>query len=1050
MNKSLLFSMFAATGMLLATSCSNDELNAVQSSDEAQVSFALGLEGAIGSRAISDGSGADKLVYAVYKVNAKTGATELQNVEGSTNGQFVKTDFKSGDNVSVTLAKGQTYQVAFWAQDGDCKAYNTSDLTNVTVDYTGVNNDELRDAFYKTIEFTVSGNKTIDVVLKRPFAQINVGVYKSDWNAAVASGITIEKSSVVIKDAATSINLLTGAVGDQTTDVSVNYTSELIPREDLNVDLNKNGTIEEDEKYAWLSMSYILVADHDNDVDENGLLGTDRTTLNGLAYTFTPAEGGHAIEFKEGLAGAPVQRNWRTNILGKILTGDIQFNITIDPVYDGDIKYPDAAAQDLELAATFGGTVTLTENVALTAPLNVTADMILNLNGKTMSGALNVAEGISLTVENGTITPIENNGEKLYVNGITSNGNLTLNNVEITSTRHAVRIESGNAVINGGIYKVSPISKSTLHALHVGDDGTVANVIVKGGTFIGAKGTSADSGAAVNVKKGSSVTIEGGDFSGGKNKTLSAGGTLEVKGGTFDQDPSTYVAAGYYATKVDNKYVVSDAYLAYTLEDLQAALDAPKADIRIMTDLTGNVTVTEYANTVVTINGSGKTFNGQMFINGKSDSQNATTVFENINFVTENNSTLVGDAFIYCGEGKGTNYRYPDAIVVKGCTFTANGAAVEKAVAVKFWSLQNSLVIEDVEANSLHSLLQATSNEPVATLLIDGVTIQNGKNGISLDNAYNTIIRNSNINAREYGVRANSDRNAGSLAIENTTIEAKQPVIVRKVTKDGYNIKINDATELITTEAYQVIITKASDDVAYVAPEAKFICNVPARYNVFPLAEDVAYVSTTDMLSDALNDTNVEVISLGGDITYNNTDAVSIEKDLEIYANGETITAGGASSLTPSVAVMGDYDVVVNNANVVGGFVGAYYGANVTYNGGSLKFTDGMSGRNCFYAAGTDDKQSVITINDIDVNMANASGNSYLCAHGNAIIYVTGGNFYGKPAGSSHPYVKEAAIGSYTGKVIISGGTFNFDPTEWLAAGYKATKNGSTWTVSAK
>ena len=67
--------------------------------------------------------------------------------------------------------------------------------------------------------------------------------------------------------------------------------------------------------------------------------------------------------------------------------------------------------------------------------------------------------------------------------------------------------------------------------------------------------------------------------------------------------------------------------------------------------------------------------------------------------------------------------------------------------------------------------------------------------------------------------------------------------------------------------------------------------------------------------------------------------------------------------------------------------------------------------------------------------MANASGNSYLCAHGNAIIYVTGGNFYGKPVGSSHPYVKEVEYGSYKGKVIISGGTFNFNPTEWLADG---------------
>lgn len=55
MNKKLFLGMFAAAGMLLATSCSNDELDVVQSGDEAQVTFSLGLEGGIATRAISDG-----------------------------------------------------------------------------------------------------------------------------------------------------------------------------------------------------------------------------------------------------------------------------------------------------------------------------------------------------------------------------------------------------------------------------------------------------------------------------------------------------------------------------------------------------------------------------------------------------------------------------------------------------------------------------------------------------------------------------------------------------------------------------------------------------------------------------------------------------------------------------------------------------------------------------------------------------------------------------------------------------------------------------------
>ena len=333
MNKKLFLGMFAAAGMLFATSCSNDELDMVQSGNEAQVTFSLGLEGGIDTRAISDGKSADVLMYAVFDEEGNRINT-IQKVS-RTGVTFPTTE-------NITLAKGQTYKVAFWAQDEDCEAYTVSDDMKVTVNYANDknkgNNDETRDAFFKTVEFTVNGNQTIDVELKRPFAQINVGVYKTDWEAAVKSGIEIQESSVVIKNAATSINLLTGEVGDETTDMVVSYLSDAIPNEDLKVDLNGDGDYDdENEVYKWLSMSYILVADRNADTDNNGVLGDERATLESLQYTFSPIVG-NDITFGDGLNSVPVQRNWRTNILGQLLTGDIEFNITINPIFEGDIN----------------------------------------------------------------------------------------------------------------------------------------------------------------------------------------------------------------------------------------------------------------------------------------------------------------------------------------------------------------------------------------------------------------------------------------------------------------------------------------------------------------------------------------------------------------------------------------------------------------------------------------------------------------------------------------------------------------------------------------
>lgn len=326
MNKKLFLGMFAAAGMLFATSCSNDELDMAQSGNEAQVTFSLAAEGGIATRAISDGTGAKKLVYAVYNASGELIET-IANTD--VNGQIVDNSaFDDGltENVTITLAKGQQYTVAFWAQNPNCTAYTTTDLKNVTIDYAGLNNDETRDAFFKAETFTVTGNTEIDVVLKRPFAQINVGVYQTDWDAAKASGIEIEKSKVTIKNAATSINLLTGQVGGEQT---VEYGFDIIPAqfatpETLNVDLDNDGT---KENYVYLSMSYILANDETT--------GYAKTTLEDLDFTFAPISGNN-INFSEGLNAVPVQRNWRTNIIGKILTGDVTFNITIDPIYDGE------------------------------------------------------------------------------------------------------------------------------------------------------------------------------------------------------------------------------------------------------------------------------------------------------------------------------------------------------------------------------------------------------------------------------------------------------------------------------------------------------------------------------------------------------------------------------------------------------------------------------------------------------------------------------------------------------------------------------------------
>ena len=313
--KKILIPAISLAAVLLTGACSIDERTSGGNGDEAMLTLNMGLDGAVQTRAIGDGSGADYLIYAVFD---ETG-TRIDGIEQ------VKKDVTSFPTTeTITLAKGQTYMIAFWAQNKDCAAYNVSDDMVVTINYDGaLSNDEKRDAFFKTVEVTVTGDEELDVELTRPFAQLNVGIYESDWTAGEAAGIVISKSKAVVKQAARTLNLLDGTV-DNPTEVTFDFANIPPTTEALSVDLDGDGT---PETYKYLSMNYILPFDE--------LTGESSTTLSDLEFTFRP-KAGHDITLTQGLDAVPVQRNWRTNIIGQILSGDLSLNISIDPGFNGD------------------------------------------------------------------------------------------------------------------------------------------------------------------------------------------------------------------------------------------------------------------------------------------------------------------------------------------------------------------------------------------------------------------------------------------------------------------------------------------------------------------------------------------------------------------------------------------------------------------------------------------------------------------------------------------------------------------------------------------
>lgn len=130
--------------------------------------------------------------------------------------------------------------------------------------------------------------------------------------------------------------------------------------------------------------------------------------------------------------------------------------------------------------------------------------------------------------------------------------------------------------------------------------------------------------------------------------------------------------------------------------------------------------------------------------------------------------------------------------------------------------------------------------------------------------------------------------------------------------------------------------------------------------------------------------------------------------------------------------------------NAVGGGIAVTNGAKATFNGGSIKIVGNTTNpRYNFYVVNAG---SELIINDGEFEFASKSlKRAYIYAGAGTTVYVNGGTF---GVASTRDGYAAGIMGE--GAVIITGGTFGFDPTNWVAEGYTATKNGSTWTVVAQ
>lgn len=264
------------------------------------------------TKAIGDGENVDIVHYEIYKAEANH---KNSIVDGK---PLIKGYTKVvGKNAQLTLnlLQDQDYVALFWAhvEAKGAQIYNTEDLRKVGVTYTveggkksDLANEEDRAAFCQRHPFSTHKKvNTEKVYLKRPFAQINLGTTKESLNLDYL--ITLQKSHMFIDGVANVFNV---AEMKATNDVTyADYAFNDVPKQFLTVG---------EAEYAYAGMNYILVPGNQSTVKLTYDIMTDVGTVN------------------RTVLGVPVQMNYRTNLLGNLLTQETKIEIVVDNTFVGD------------------------------------------------------------------------------------------------------------------------------------------------------------------------------------------------------------------------------------------------------------------------------------------------------------------------------------------------------------------------------------------------------------------------------------------------------------------------------------------------------------------------------------------------------------------------------------------------------------------------------------------------------------------------------------------------------------------------------------------
>lgn len=226
---------------------------------------------------------------------------------------------------SLRLTPNRNYQVVVWAdfvRQGETEDlhYDTHDFRNITVPEMPdkyLLNDESKDAYYISKNFTVKNGSSEDLVLKRPFAKLRI--VTTDWNY---ENLEMPDNFKVSYYGCKRFVNLDAVLGTSSYDeLSANADDASVYTATLKEAKDYEGGYDMTENNRTIIVDYLMT-----DVEE-------QTPVH---LTLEALKGDKQIAKQDLKTDIPIKRNWLTTIIGNTLTTDATFNISIDEGFSNE------------------------------------------------------------------------------------------------------------------------------------------------------------------------------------------------------------------------------------------------------------------------------------------------------------------------------------------------------------------------------------------------------------------------------------------------------------------------------------------------------------------------------------------------------------------------------------------------------------------------------------------------------------------------------------------------------------------------------------------